>query len=203
MITVDAAGRTDGSSFLETVTSGAVKVDVARIGSTEYLRLNKAAFTDGAIFGFDLDSVSSHTATALSKYAGTWVASRAPAEDRQINPVGRSIRELVGEEELPASTVAALVVHPVVDEGEPAYQLIHDQTKIVVSSDGSATLRFVDITGDGQNQTLRFSDWNAVPALQAPANAVPGTRIPGWHAFTSEGTSVSAGSDESGEVSAG
>lgn len=197
MINVDDAGQTNGSGVRMTISHDDGTSTAMIVADTVYFRANKAFFDDNGTISYDDSSgQTSSSAPRLAKYADQWIstATTKASSAHLARTMTQLLDETISTKVFPDNKVAAATVTPIVDEGVPAYRITVGKGSLVVAADQAATLRSVVAAKLGETQTLHFSNWNSVPALTAPADAVPSSQLPEW-AQSSMSDYLDTGSD--------
>lgn len=162
---IDIAGQADGSNEKVTVTlpqTGTIILLV--VGSSTYLQLTAELFQQLGAGAGD-----------TSAYVGKWVS--IPSAQAASMSGDISLRSLLdqiySEPELTAAEAASTTVQRQTLDGTDVFVLSESGTgnspsQVIVSADGKASL--VRMVGPkAGNDTLDFSEWNAVAPFTAPA----------------------------------
>lgn len=203
---VDVAGQTNGSNLRMAVSHNNGTTTLMLVDGTVYFRANKASLEDQGTMGYDSDSgQTSSSVPRMVKYADQWISTpiAKTANTHFTRTLAQLLDETISTKVFPDDKVAAATVTPIVDEGVPAYRITAGKSSLVVAADDAATLRYVVTENPYQLQTLRFSNWNSVPAVTAPADATPSSQLPEWAQssisdYISDGSDSDSGSGNSG-----
>ena len=202
---VDVAGQTNGTGLRLTMSHDGGTSTMMVIADSVYFRADKT-FLDstGTVSYDDSSGQTTSSPSRLVKYADQWIST--PVANTTNTHFKRTLKQLLDEtistKVWSDDKVAAATVTPIVDEGVPAYRITAGKSSIVVAADDAATLRSVVTANPYEVQTLRFSNWNSVPALTAPADSIPSSQLPGW-AQSSMSDYISEGSDSETDSGSG
>ncbi|KYH45056.1 hypothetical protein [Branchiibius sp. NY16-3462-2] len=180
---VDVAGQTNGTGLRLTTSHDGGTSTMMVVADTVYFRGDKTFFDDNGTVSYDDNSgQTSSSPSRLAEYADQWISTPVALA---TNPhfkgtLKQLLDETISTKAWPDAKVAAATVTPIVDEGVPAYRITASKNSLVIAADDAATLRSVVTGNPYEVQTLRFSNWNSVPALTAPADAIPSSKLPGW-----------------------
>lgn len=157
-VQIDIAGDRAGKNTRAIVNDGTGAIEILTAGGQTYLKADKAYWTK--------NGTPANAKLAAGKYIKVPTGSAAGTG---IPTVGKLLDQLFATNISTADKLNTKVKKTVVN-GVPAYLMTTkaDDTKIYVSADGKALLMRV-VGSKGQQTTLDFTEWNAVPPMSAPA----------------------------------
>ena len=156
-VQIDIAGDRAGKNTRAIVNDGTGAIEILTAGGQTYLKADKAYWTK--------NGTPANAKLAAGKYIKVPTGSAAGTG---IPTVGKLLDQLFATNISTADKLNTKVKKTVVN-GVPAYLMTTkaDDTKIYVSADGKALLMRV-VGSKGQQTTLDFTEWNAVPPMSAP-----------------------------------
>lgn len=159
-VRLDLSGTTDGTNQKLQLTTPDGTVTVITVAGKYYLVADKAYWEKNA------------GETAAEQLAGKYVLmSEEDASSFGAFTIGALLDELFGNTELSPLDQIRTTVTATTQDKQQVYVLsdrLSDTGKVVVSADGKAQLRSIQVGGANPG-SLTFSDWNAVQPLKAPA----------------------------------
>lgn len=165
-IKIELAGTVDGSnqkgsiSNSSTTDGGSVQFVVA--GGKQYANGDAAYYK------------SSDQSAKAAQYAGKWII--VPSGNTHAKFSELTLQDLFKEMKQNFSTAktAKMKITSTTEDGQAAWQISDGETTGVISADGKARLLRADHKESGQTASYRFSEWDAVPTVTAPAGAIQG-----------------------------
>ena len=156
-VQIDIAGDRAGKNTRAIVNDGTGAIEILTAGGQTYLKADTAYWTK--------NGTPANAKLAAGRYIKIPTGSAAGTS---IPTVGKLLDQLFATNMSTADKLNTKVEKTVVN-GVPAYLMTTkaDDTKIYVSADGKALLMRV-VGSKGQQTTLDFTEWNAVPPMSAP-----------------------------------
>lgn len=163
-IKIELAGTIDGTnqrgSIANSSTTDGGTVQFVVVGGKEYINGDAAYY-------------KSSGNSKGSTYAGKWVIVPSTTNESFAD---LTLKSLFDEMESDFSDVKTtkMKLTNITENGVPAWQIADSQTTGVIAADGSGHLLRAEHTEGAKTEKYVFDQWNAVPAVTAPAGAIQG-----------------------------